>query len=120
MIGATLNPEQEVAWDEDSDDEEPSTPQPKPRAADSSAAANPESKTGEKPEPLSSSVATLEPLEPRKSQDQHSQSGSDASYDLVSGATSKTPSSPREENGAKKAGASEATVKEESDEEDWE
>ena len=112
--GATLNSEKEVSWDEDSDSE-PSTPQPKPTTTTSANA-----KAGEQEsQPLSSSVATLEPLEPRKSQDQHSQSGSDASYDLVSGATSRTPSSPKEENGAKKAAASE-TVKEESDEDDWE
>ncbi|KAI4155352.1 MAG: hypothetical protein LQ340_001041 [Diploschistes diacapsis] len=128
LLGATLNPEVEVSWDEESDSE-PSTPQQKPVAADTAtpstaATSNPEieteteTKSPPRPEPLSSSAATLEPLEHRKSQDQHSQSGSDASYDLVSGATSKTPSSPKEESGTKKPG--ERTVKEESDEEDWE
>jgi hypothetical protein len=56
------------------------------------------------------------PSEGRKSNDQHSQPDSDASYDLVSGATSKAPGSPKEgkENG-------EAVKKDnESDEEDWE
>jgi hypothetical protein len=55
------------------------------------------------------------PAEGRKSNDQHSQPDSDASYDLVSGATSKAPGSPEvRENG-------EAMKKDnESDEEDWE
>jgi hypothetical protein len=54
---------------------------------------------------------TLKPAEPRKSNDQHSTAGSDASYDIVSGATSKTPGSPT---------AAEMPKVEESDEEDWE
>ena len=66
----------------------------------------------------------LEPAERRKSGDQHSQPDSDASYDLVSGATSRTPGSPRDEKErelSKKSTASVGeTVKEESDEEDWE
>ena len=48
-------------------------------------------------------------LKPRKSNDQNSQSGSDASYDIVSGASSRAPGSPKE-----------AKTIEESDEEDWE
>ena len=52
---------------------------------------------------------TLKPSEPRKSNDQNSQSGSDASYDIVSGASSRAPGSPKE-----------AKTIEESDEEDWE
>ena len=52
---------------------------------------------------------TLKPSEPRKSNDQHSQSGSDASYDIVSGASSRAPGSPKE-----------VKTIEESDEEDWE
>jgi hypothetical protein len=52
---------------------------------------------------------TLKPSEPRKSNDQNSQSGSDASYDIVSGPSSRAPGSPKE-----------AKAIEESDEEDWE
>ena len=52
---------------------------------------------------------TLKSSEPRKSNDQNSQSGSDTSYDIVSGASSRAPGSPKEEK----------TI-EESDEEDWE
>jgi len=66
-----------------------------------------------------SSDPSLKPAEPRKSQDQHSQPDSDASYDLVSGATSRAPGSPKDEKSAAVVGV-EKTVQEESDEEDWE
>jgi len=53
----------------------------------------------------------LKPAQPRRSNDEKSVADSDASYDLVSGATSRAPGSPQDK---KKA------VAEESDEEDWE
>lgn len=57
---------------------------------------------------------------PRRSEeDMKSTAGSDASYDIVSGATSRTPGSPKEEKKAEVA-ASSAVKEEESDEEDWE
>lgn len=52
------------------------------------------------------------PNEGRKSQDQNSQPDSDASYDLVSGAASHAPGSPRDVGKGRKG--------EESEEEDWE
>lgn len=52
---------------------------------------------------------SLKPAEPRRSQDAQSQPDSDTSYDLVSGATSRAPGSPR-------AGEK----KDEDEEEDWE
>lgn len=57
----------------------------------------------------------LKPRSPRRSHEEDGKSvaDSDASYDIISGATSRAPGSPKEE---KKAEA----VKEESDEEDWE
>lgn len=69
---------------------------------------------------LAASVNTLKPTsetkasatQPRRSNDEKSVADSDASYDLVSGATSRAPGSPQ--NDKKKA------VAEESDEEDWE
>ncbi|KAG9379989.1 BSD domain containing protein [Pyrenophora tritici-repentis] len=70
---------------------------------------------------LAASVKTLKPADtktpaaaqPRRSNDEKSVADSDASYDLVSGATSRAPGSPQD--GKKK------TVAEESDEEeDWE
>jgi hypothetical protein len=97
--GAASNADEEVAWDEDSDEDDSNTP----NAARSTT-------TLGKPIESSATGATLKPfVEPRKSNDQHSQADSDASYDVVSGATSRTPGSPRVR-----------TVDEESDEEDWE
>jgi hypothetical protein len=55
-------------------------------------------------------VDSLKPAQPRRSNDEKSVADSDASYDLVSGATSRAPGSPREPK----------KVVEESDEEDWE
>ena len=51
--------------------------------------------------------------EGRRSHDRQSQPDSDASYDLVSGATSRAPSSPKEDKAKEKKD-------EQSDEEDWE
>ncbi|KAE8822423.1 hypothetical protein PTNB85_10451 [Pyrenophora teres f. teres] len=80
--------------------------------------------TVEPPKDLAASVKTLKPADtktpastaaaqPRRSNDEKSVADSDASYDLVSGATSRAPGSPQD--GKKKA------VAEESDEEeDWE
>ncbi|GME56184.1 bsd domain-containing protein [Neofusicoccum parvum] len=101
--------EEEVAWDDDDSDDE----------ADRSS-----SKTST-PNPLAASQGTLKPTDPAakaisaekdstsklRPSDERSQADSDASYDLVSGATSKTPGSPKEE---KKAGAADDS------DEDWE
>lgn len=56
---------------------------------------------------------------PRRSQDQHSQPDSDASYDLISGATSRAPGSPKEERGAE-AKESKKDGTDDDDEPDWE
>ena len=100
----------DIAWDEDSEDDS-ATPHP---AASSTTtltqpkASNPTEQSALNP--AESSKDTLKPAEPRKSNDQHSQPDSDASYDLVSGATSRAPGSPK----------AAVTKVEESDEEDWE
>jgi hypothetical protein len=65
-----------------------------------------DSASGQKDE---TDTKTVKPSEPRKSNDQNSQSGSDASYDIVSGASSRASGSPKETK----------TI-EESDEDDWE
>ena len=66
-------------------------------------------------------AATLKPAEPRKSQDQGSTAGSDASYDIVSGATTGAAGSPREDDKGKTGeGKTGEGKKDESDEEDWE
>ncbi|PYI12737.1 BSD-domain-containing protein [Aspergillus sclerotiicarbonarius CBS 121057] len=77
--------EEEVKWDDDSDDDtdSPSTPQGK-SSANKTATPTPTDKD------------TPKPTEPRRSNDQQSQPDSESSYDLVSGATSRTPASPKE------------------------
>ena len=64
-------------------------------------------------------AATPKLTEPRRS-NEHSVADSDASYDVVSGAASRTPNSPTHEKDAAAAHTKTGTVKEESDEEDWE
>ncbi|AEO64102.1 uncharacterized protein THITE_2109883 [Thermothielavioides terrestris NRRL 8126] len=101
--------EEEVGWDEDSDDEaeeESSKAAPAPYRPGST-----ESSTTIHPPTASQDL--LKPSEPRKSNDEKSQAGSDASYDVVgarSGVPSQAPSSPKESR----------QVDDESDEEDWE
>ncbi|EKG16336.1 BSD domain-containing protein [Macrophomina phaseolina MS6] len=110
--------QEEVGWDDDSEDDD----------ADRSS-----SKTST-PNPLATSQGTLKPTDPAakaisatetkdapsklRPSDERSQADSDASYDLVSGATSKTPGSPKEVE-AKKAGGTAANTADDSDE-DWE
>ena len=142
-LGATTTSEEEIAWDEDSDsDSEPSTPQPGPAAGHASESLSITQNTPtQPPKPRSDSPSDLadtttttttptststtadtlrKPLESRRSQDQYSQPDSDASYDLVSGATSRTPGSPKEEKDKDKERTKQDAVAEQSDEEDWE
>ncbi|KAF2123247.1 hypothetical protein BDV96DRAFT_562145 [Lophiotrema nucula] len=94
--------EEEVGWDEDSEDEEEKTSTPSNTKTPQAPQAN-----------LAASQGTLKPAaQPRRSNDDKSVADSDASYDLVSGASSRAPGSPQDK---KKEAANE-----ESDEEDWE
>lgn len=88
--GASVEEEEEVGWDDDSDDDtdSPSTPQ----VSDKNKANN------VAPAQSSADSKTLKPNEPRRSNDQGSQPDSESSYDLVSGATSRTPASPKEKS----------------------
>ncbi|KAI4269798.1 MAG: hypothetical protein LQ337_007068 [Flavoplaca oasis] len=133
---AALNPAETVSWDDDSDDDAPSTPQPKEPSVTPSKTTEPVSSTShsstttiEQPQaqstPNESSEATprqnsLRPSDrtSRRSQDQHSQPDSDASYDLVSGATSRAPGSPKEERGLD--GKEKKKEESDDDEPDWE
>jgi hypothetical protein len=91
ILGAAANTQEEVAWDE-SDDEESATPK---NGHTSSTMAKPEVPAPAKDD---SDNATLKPTtEPRKSNDLNSSAGSEASYDIVSGATSRAPPSPTAE-----------------------
>lgn len=99
--------DEEVGWDEDSDSESesPSTPHIKSNKPS----------TASSQHLTVSDNATLKPIEPRRSNDQQSQPDSESSYDVVSGAASHNPGSPRE----KPAAASGDAKGDESDE-DWE
>jgi hypothetical protein len=115
--------DEEVDWSSDSDDESaaPAKPSTAPTDATPKPTSTPDlakSQTTIKPDAESE---TLKPAQPRRSHDEKSVADSDASYDLVSGATSRAPSrapgSPRtkaEEVDKKQA------VAEESEDDDWE
>lgn len=119
-----MSPTETIGWDDDSDDEaQPSTPQQPgsatPSAANTAPAAAPvsansqtSSTTIHKPQEATPEATSLKPAESRRSEDMHSQPGSDASYDLVSGATSRAPGSPKEGRSGEK--------KDEDEDEDWE
>ena len=101
-LTASANDTEEVGWDEDSDDEKPSTPHIKePQQL------VPQNTSGSTTTINQSSAGGLK-VEGRRSHDEKSVADSEASYDIVSGAPSRAASSPKER-----------TV-EESDEEDWE
>ncbi|KAJ5383835.1 hypothetical protein N7517_001746 [Penicillium concentricum] len=96
LKGATAEDEEEVGWDDDSDSESqsPSTPQV-PSGAQSLAP-----------------TKETQKAEPRRSHDLHSQADSESSYDVVSGAASRTPGSPKEK--------SPTVAKADESDEDWE
>ncbi len=102
--------EEEVAWDEDSDSEGSATPNNKSNPASNSTSTLTKNSDAADPK---TATESLKPVEPRRSHDQQSQAGSDTSYDIVSGASSRAPGSPIQEGKVK-------SVAEESDEEDWE
>lgn len=109
MKGVTAAEEEEVGWDEDSDDETTKTAtktkaEVRPASAASSTTLHPSTQ----PVP----DKTLLQPESRKSEDEKSRADSDASYDVVgakSGAPSHAPGSPKESRKA-----------DDSEEEDWE
>lgn len=113
-LASTAQDDEEIAWDEDSDSEpeSPSTPQVTINKTTES--------SDTVPVPPAMSNDNLKPSESRRSNDQQSQADSDASYDLVSGATSRTPGSPKETNNAPAAVAGAKPAEDSSDEEDWE
>ncbi|KAJ5776461.1 uncharacterized protein N7511_001472 [Penicillium nucicola] len=96
LKGANAEDEEEVGWDDDSDSESqsPSTPQVRPDNQN-----------------LTPKADTPK-AEPRRSNDQNSQADSESSYDVVSGAASRTPGSPKEKSAT--------DAKAEESDEDWE
>jgi hypothetical protein len=118
------NGEDEVAWSsgsEDEDDEEedssttktakPTEKTPTPDLAKSQTTIKPEIDDDK-----------LKPAQPRRSNDEKSVADSDASYDVVSGVTSRAPSrapgSPKEKKGVE--GEKKKVEEEESEDDDWE
>ncbi|KAI0129526.1 hypothetical protein BJ170DRAFT_681023 [Xylariales sp. AK1849] len=100
--------EEEVGWDEDSDDEASPAISDKPLRP----ASTESSTTIHPPTGAVTDKTLLRPSEPRRSNDEKSQADSDTSYDVVgaaSGVPSQAPSSPKESRKA-----------DDSDEEDWE
>ncbi|GAB7349303.1 hypothetical protein MBLNU459_g8444t1 [Dothideomycetes sp. NU459] len=112
LKGASAETEEEVAWGSDDEEGEEEDQASTPHAARSSSTLT---------APKTESAELLKPAaSPRRSEeDGKSTADSDASYDIVSGATSRTPGSPKEEKKAEIA-APDAVKEEESDEEDWE
>lgn len=120
------NGEDEVAWssgseDEGDDDEEdarttktakPAEKTPTPDLAKSQTTIKPEA-----------DEEKLKPAQPRRSNDEKSVADSDASYDVVSGATSRAPGSPKEKEKKGAEGEKDGKKKveeEESEDDDWE
>ncbi|KAL2870785.1 BSD domain-containing protein [Aspergillus lucknowensis] len=97
LQGANAEEEVEVGWDDDSDDDtdSPSTPQVSEKTKTTKTA-------------ITEASADTSSPKPRRSNDQVSQADSESSYDLVSGATSRTPASPKENS------------KEDDSDDDWE
>ncbi|KAJ5136515.1 hypothetical protein N7448_005069 [Penicillium atrosanguineum] len=97
LKGASAEDEEEVGWDDDSDSEHESPSTPQVRSKNQKPAAE---------------NATLK-AEPRRSNDQQSQADSESSYDVVSGAASRTPGSPKEKSPTTESKADDS-------DEDWE
>ena len=100
--------EEEVKWDDDDDDDEQKAPATPKVGTEPEGAATPKKADSEK------SDDHLKPTEGRRSND-NSVADSDTSYDMVSGATSRGPDSPKEDKEKKREGTAE-----QSDDDDWE
>ncbi|CAF9922277.1 hypothetical protein IMSHALPRED_005644 [Imshaugia aleurites] len=113
LKGATESTDENIGWDDDSDDDDEedkaSTPQQSQSAPAVPDVSEPPHPSSPPPPIPTEPPPELKPAEPRRSQDTQSQPDSDTSYDLVSGATSRAPGSPR-------AGEK----RDEEEEEDWE
>ncbi|KAK6386098.1 hypothetical protein LTS17_001672 [Exophiala oligosperma] len=125
LLKASANDTEEVGWDEDSDDDQvekqDGTQQKAPKVL--VAQNTNDSSTTLHQTPTAQDPGSLKPdSSGRRSHDEKSVADSDASYDLVSGATSRAPGSPKDDvvGGAKGTTGVGADKIDESDEEDWE
>ena len=127
------NGEDEVAWssgsEDDDDSEDEDSGSENKNYSSTTKTAKPAEKTGT-PD-LAKSQTTikpeadedrLKPAQPRRSNDEKSVADSDASYDVVSGATSRAPGSPKEKEKEKKGekDGKKKVEEEESEDDDWE
>ncbi|KAI5370734.1 Putative BSD domain-containing protein [Septoria linicola] len=99
LKGATADTEEEVKWDDDDDDDNDNDRSITPNAnagANKQAGASTTTLNANAEKPKDDSL--LSPTDARRSEDGNkSVADSDASYDLVSGATSRAPGSPKEQ-----------------------
>jgi len=96
VAGATSTQEEEVAWDEESDDETSSTPNPTaPGAVNAAASVSTTTLNASSTETSATPQVTVSTVSPRRSHEDEKRSipDSDTSYDIVSGATSRAPGS---------------------------
>ncbi|KAK5279991.1 hypothetical protein LTR20_010400 [Exophiala xenobiotica] len=115
LLKASKNDTEEVGWDEDSDEEQDrGTAQGPPKVLVAQNTNDSSTTLHQTPPPPQDSSSLKPEGLGRRSHDEKSVADSDASYDLVSGATSRAPGSPKED-----VGKSPGKI-EESDEEDWE
>ncbi|KAK3714084.1 hypothetical protein LTR37_008113 [Vermiconidia calcicola] len=99
LKGATTTPsaDEEIAWDND-EEEEPSTTPVRNHRASASTTTLTQPATTSITEAAEANDSLLKPQSPRRShEDDKSVADSDASYDLVSGATSRATGSPKED-----------------------
>ena len=122
VLASSTNDSEEVGWDEDSDDDDsPSTPQiMEPAAGSATTRQNPSSTDAGSNANMPSGQHLKVEIGSRRSHDEKSVADSDASYDLVSGATSRTPGSPREDHTTVVVGGRAPGVGGEESDDDWE
>jgi len=124
FTGAAAEPDEEIGWGSDDEEEDSATPVGANAAAKSStttltAAAVPEAVPSDDDTNTKADKDKLKPVAHSEEDEGKSTADSDTSYDIVSGATSKTPGSPKEDVKDEKA-IVEKKKEEESDDEDWE
>ncbi|KAI5272184.1 BSD-domain-containing protein [Aureobasidium subglaciale] len=112
---------EETSWgSDDSEDEEDKSSTPTKDLSPASPTPHPSATTPTKPSTTSATSKLETPTQPQKEEDIKSVSSSDASYDIVSGTTSRAAGSPKDEKSEKSAAKDTNKIEEESDEEDWE
>ena len=128
LLLKTQHEEEEVKWDDDEDDAEAEkdkvvtapgkefVPETEAEAVEDGSK-TPTGRTGS--EASSTSDSLLKPAEPRRS-NEHSVTDSEASYDILSGATTGGPGTPRGEEEKEINVNKPAKAAEDDDEDDWE